>query len=249
MRRRFRCDNALDDELDRVQHDPTSALRITGYGMGAIRVAIVGDDRLFRDGLQQILGTDPSFLVTDDKESVSIANVDVTLVDARSDHLIAENTIPTGGRPHVVVVNVPDDDAWAADALSAGVRGILERSDGAADLLKAIRVVHDGGIWARRRWLIACVKRAVYTRHEPTPAGMPSTLDQRLSKREREVFRHAATGAANKELADRLAISEATVKAHMTRIFQKLGVTGRAELAATYYGLRTPESTVVRRSA
>jgi len=228
-----------------------SALRITGYGMGAIRVAIVGDDRLFRDGLQQILRTDPSLLVTDENEHASIASdVDVRLIDARFGHLIAEKTIPTGGRPHVIVVNGPDDDAWAADALSAGVRGILERTAGAADLLKAIRVVHDGGIWARRRWLIACVKRAVNTRHEPTPARMPVTLDQRLSKREWEVFRQAATGAGNKELADRLAISEATVKAHMTRIFQKLGVNGRAELAATYYGLRTPESaTVVRHSA
>ena len=219
--------------------------------MGAIRVAIVGDDRLFRDGLHQILRGDPSFQVTDENESASICNdVDVRLVDARFGHLIAKNTIPTGGRPHVVVVNVPDDDAWAADALSAGVRGILERTAGADDLIKAIRVVHDGGIWARRRWLIACVKSAVGTRHKPTPAAMPSTLDQRLSKREWEVFHQAATGAGNKELADRLAISEATVKAHMTRIFQKLGVSGRAELAAAYYGLRPPlPDTVVRRSA
>lgn len=218
--------------------------------MGAIRVAIVGDDRLFRDGLHQILRGDPSFLIADDNHSASSNDVDVRLIDARFGHLIAENTIPTGGRPHVVVVNVPDDDAWAADALSAGVRGILERTAGADDLVKAIHVVHDGGIWARRRWLIACVKRAVWTRHEPVPARMSSTLDQRLSRREWEVFRQAATGAGNKELADRLTISEATVKAHMTRIFQKLGVSGRAELAAAYYGLRTDVSdTVVRRSA
>ena len=65
--------------------------------MGAIRVAIVGDDRLFRDGLHQILRGDPSFLIADDNHSASSDDVDVRLIDARFGHLIAENTIPTGG--------------------------------------------------------------------------------------------------------------------------------------------------------
>jgi len=63
-----------------------------------------------------------------------------------------------------------------------------------------------------------------------------------LSSREKEVLRHAATGLSNKELAERLAISEATVKVHLTHIFQKLGVRGRAELAAVYHGLLTSAS-------
>jgi DNA-binding NarL/FixJ family response regulator len=153
-----------------------------------------------------------------------------------------------GGRPYLIVVNAPDDDEWAVDALATGVRGILSRDSSGEDLIKAIHVVHGGGIWARRRWLDACIHRAASRRTISSPSG--PRLDARLSNREREVFHHAATGAGNKELATLLSISEATVKAHLTRIFQKLGVSGRAELAAAYHGLRplaAPQ--VVRRLA
>jgi len=60
-----------------------------------------------------------------------------------------------------------------------------------------------------------------------------------LSRREREVLHYAATGIRNKQLADQLAISEATVKAHLTHIFKKLGVGGRAELAAVYHDMQS----------
>jgi DNA-binding CsgD family transcriptional regulator len=73
-------------------------------------------------------------------------------------------------------------------------------------------------------------------------AADPSVARQ-LSLREREVFRHAAIGLSNKEVADRLAISRATVKAHLTQIFQKLGVSGRSQLAAVYHGLAAASST------
>ena len=65
-------------------------------------------------------------------------------------------------------------------------------------------------------------------------------LNLRLTGREREVLRLAASGLSNKELADRLAISQGTVKTHLTRIFNKLGVRSRMELAAAYHGIIPP---------
>jgi DNA-binding NarL/FixJ family response regulator len=221
--------------------------------MGAVRIAVVNDDRLFCDGLFQILSGDSSFIVTvyGETEVRSLGDVDVRIVDARSNAALAAVATPGGGlRPHVIVVNAPNDDDWAADALSMGVRGILSRDSGADDLLKAIRVVHEGGIWARRRWLNTYVQRVTGTSRPHIDVCTGFALGENLSKREREVFRHAATGVGNKELANLLSISEATVKVHMTRIFQKLGVNGRAELVAAYHGLRTLVSTeVVRHSA
>ena len=102
-----------------------------------------------------------------------------------------------------------------------------------------MRVVQEGQIWVRRQVLEA------WGRHLADVARGSRTsesfLEQQLSGREKEIFHHAATGLSNKELAERLAISQGTVKAHLTSIFQKLGVRSRAELAAAYHGLRVIE--------
>jgi DNA-binding CsgD family transcriptional regulator len=94
--------------------------------------------------------------------------------------------------------------------------------------------VREGQIWARRQTIEAWAERIIAGPSEPPRIA---ALELGLSTREKEVLRHAATGLSNKELAGRLAISEATVKVHLTHIFQKLGVRGRAELAAVYHGL------------
>jgi DNA-binding NarL/FixJ family response regulator len=220
--------------------------------MGLVRIALVSDDRLFLEGVAQILSRDGLFTVSV-SDSLTDLNrvVDIRVIDAGSNEAVAPDTREDrGAPPFVVVVNAPDDAVWAADALGKGVRGILTRASGADDLVSAIHVVHQGGIWARRRWLTAYVQRATQRPDRAADLKAPPALDARLSKREREVFRHAATGLCNKELAQRLSISEATVKAHLTRIFQKVGVSGRAELAAAYHGLRVADNlTVVRRSA
>lgn len=206
--------------------------------LSLIRIAVVCGDRSLGDSLVHYFSAQPGFTITPFLTSptallTAIAGpYDVVLVDA-GEHALWFADTPLPDRVPVIVVGAPDDDRWAALALSDGARGIVTAAGTPEDVLGAIQVVHDGGIWARRRWLNACVRHVVGRSRQRFAAQ--DLLDKRLSRREREVLRHAATGVGNKELADRLSISEATVKAHLTRIFQKLGVTGRAALAANYH--------------
>jgi DNA-binding NarL/FixJ family response regulator len=203
-----------------------------------IHLAILGDDRPFCDGLVEVLSEQPDLSVTTwiAPPELSITELarahPLILVDARHETAWSPGrAIPDGAI--VIFVGASEDDAWATMVLAAGARGIVTRPSTRDDLINAIRVVHAGGIWARRRWLNACVLHVVgASKHR---IATQDTVDTRLSRREREVLRHAATGVGNKELADRLSISEATVKVHLTRIFQKLGVPGRAALAAAYH--------------
>ncbi len=119
------------------------------------------------------------------------------------------------------------------DALIAGARGVLYEGSGTSELRQAIALVQQGKIWAPRHVVAAAWQKCL----PAAEAGHRMTGWQRLSAREREVLRHAAAGFANKELADRLAITEATVKVHLTHIFQKIGCRSRSELAAAYHGV------------
>jgi DNA-binding NarL/FixJ family response regulator len=203
-----------------------------------MRIAIVCQERLVRDGLLECLRTRRGLHVIIYEPSTTALlealadGHDIVLVDA-SDGTVWFADTPLPEHPRVIFVDAPEDDRWAALALSAGARGIVPMSSRREDVLLAIDVVRDGGIWARRRWLNACVCHVVGQSRQRI--ATQHVLHKRLSEREREVLSLVVTGAGNKELADRLAISEATVKVHLTRIFQKLGVTGRTALAVTYH--------------
>jgi len=164
--------------------------------------------------------------------------VDIILLDSRMDGSLAQcRRLLSVPHPPIMLVAAPNDDAWAADAICAGARGILALNAGADDLCSAVRAVLDGVIWAPRRAFSIILDRLLSGPETPRTNCLP---EERLSEREREVLHHAAQGLGNKELAQCLEISEATVKAHMTHIFRKLGVRGRSELAAAYYGFATP---------
>jgi DNA-binding NarL/FixJ family response regulator len=215
----------------------------------AVRIAILSDDRLFADGLVRIVKADDGLAVAGAVESRDgwqaalaqrphILIIDSTLANATALCARASGGLRrTAGAPSVVFVAAPEDDDWAIEALTAGARGILSKRAAPGDLHKALRAVAEGQIWSSRRVLTTWLARLTSPANPAPVNAVRYELDALLSDREQEVFRHAATGLGNKELAAALSISEATIKVHMTRIFQKLGLRGRGELAAAYYGL------------
>lgn len=196
-----------------------------------LRIAVMSDDRVFCAALLALLHHD-SFEATahevDDAESLN--DYHLALLDARAAGAFAIcHQLTIAGYP-VLFVGAPTDDDWARQAITAGACGILTKAAHPEDVTHAIRIVGSGGMWVMRRWL-----RPPALAPRMSVAG--DFADANLSRREKEVLHQAAMGAGNKLLADRLGISESTVKVHLTHIFQKLHVSGRSELVAMYHRL------------
>jgi len=213
--------------------------------MVVIRTAVISDDRLLREGLVRILSKEPSCSVVGQHDRPTFEAVlraghpRVLLLDSRMEGALGFcAALKREGGPAVILMAADEDEGFAMRALDAGARGMLAKTATPAELVKAIRVVSEGEIWARRHIIATRMERLAVNGSKRPGESLAQEL---LSGREREVLLHAATGLSNKELAGRLAISEGTVKAHLTRIFQKLGVRGRAELAAAYHGIIPPQ--------
>lgn len=219
-----------------AQRPPAATLSAPG-----IRVGLLSDSALFRSGIHRLLGADRSFTVTEIKappirEALRRNAPHILLVDA---HIagaldICRELRLNGVRPWVILAGADGNDRWAVDALKAGVRGILSKNATVEHLFKAIRVVHQGEVWATSR-VIAQTMAELASRAAPRPAGKLA-FHERLSRREQEIVQLVVDGLSNLEAANRLGITEATVKAHLTHVFQKLALRGRSQLAACYHG-------------
>ena len=206
-------------------------------GTKSTRVVVFTDDRLLRESILCSVGREADLTI--DLQSIpaeSDALPVVILLDSRMQGSLRTcSALKLSMFVSVILIETPREDLWSVDALAAGARGIVPTGAASAELTAAIRVVRDGQIWAPRRVVVARLDQLALAR---APESLPaSALEERLSARERDVFRQAVAGLGNKEVAGRLSISESTVKVHLTHIFQKLGVSGRAELAAAYFGL------------
>jgi len=218
----------------------------------SLRVAVIVQDRDLCLRAVDAIGVEPSVSIfgfrslAAARRSFRNAPPDVVIVDHRMPGALAICADLSASGSTVVLIAVPDDAEIVVDALSAGARGIVFEAQALDDLPRVIRRVLLGDVWAPRRIVVAAwikLRNAIHAR--PLGDAEPEIVSL-LSQREREVLRHAAAGLGNKEVATRLSISEATVKVHLTHIFQKLGLRGRGELAAAYFG---HHPNVVRRLA
>lgn len=188
-----------------------------------IRVLVVDDHPLLREGIAAVLGIEPDMELvgqaTSGQEALALIGPlrpDVTLMDLQMPGLGGLETIGLirKERPthRILVLTTYGGDAHAYRALKAGAVGFMLKSALHRELLDAIRTVHAG-----RRYVPSAIADEIF-------AHLSSEL---LSERELEVLRLVATGEANKGVARQLGISEQTVKAHLKNIFAKLEVTDR----------------------
>ncbi len=196
-----------------------------------IRVMIVDDHAVVRRGLEQLLATADDLEVVatasngeEALAAIEAASPDVVLMDLSMpvlDGVEATRRIAADfPSAHVVVLTSFAEQQRVLEALDAGAVGYLLKDAEPDDVLAGVRAAHAGGS--------PLDPKAARVLLDAQRAQRPA---RSLSAREEEVLRLVATGLANKQIARRLGISERTVKAHLTNVFQQLGVTDRTQAA------------------
>jgi DNA-binding NarL/FixJ family response regulator len=216
----------------------------------AIRVAVVDDQEVVRAGFAALLATQPDFEVVgsaaDGAEAVRVCrerHADVVLMDVRMPVMdgieATRRIIGEVAGTRIIILTTFDLDEHVYDALSAGASGFLLKEVTAERLFDAVRVVAAG-----EALLAPTVTRRLITefaRQRRWPAR-PAAALAALTPRETEVLRLIAEGLSNTEIAQRISVSEETVKTHVSRLLAKLGLRDRTQAVVTAYesGLVVP---------
>jgi DNA-binding NarL/FixJ family response regulator len=205
-----------------------------------VRIVIADDHEIFRDGLRHLLECEPGLEVVGEASNPS-GTVAVTR-DRQPDILLLDVTMPDGSGldalaelaqtcepTRVILLTAAIDGPDIVKALHLGARGLVLKESATALLMKAIRTVMDGKFWVGHETVSDLVMALLPLTKPAKPHESVATLG--LTARELQVTELVVSAAANKEIAERLGISEKTVKQHLTNIFDKVGVSNRVELA------------------
>jgi DNA-binding NarL/FixJ family response regulator len=209
-----------------------------------IRVLVVDDQALVRAGFRMILEAEPDLVVageaaTGDEAVAQVAAdaPDVVLMDVRmpgTDGIEATRRIlhdPDRGGLRVIMLTTFDMDEYVYDALRAGASGFLLKDVPPEQLVDGIRAVVSG-----ESLLAPSITRRMIELYlaRPQPGPPPEAIGS-LTPREREILVLLARGLANAEIAERLFVSETTVKTHVARVLMKLGLRDRVQAVIFAY--------------
>ncbi len=201
-------------------------------GPPPIRVLVVSDIRLYREGIGRLLESEARFRVAAANGSLEAVvadwTPDVVLVDAAMADGVAAIRAVRQASPasRVIVLTVSDVDGQLLRFAEAGIAGYVTRDGSQADLVAAIESVERGEAVCSPRAAAALLERVAVLASEPPPA------DGRLTARESEILDLLEAGLSNKEIGARLFIGVPTVKTHVHNILKKLGASRRGEAAA-----------------
>jgi DNA-binding NarL/FixJ family response regulator len=219
-----------------------------------IRVMIADDHPIVRDGIRRLLSLEEDIDVVaeagDGREVVELlqnVEVDVILLDLRMpgmDGLTALQRVQSLGRKiRVIILTASEDKNEFVQAMKFGCSGIVLKQTAPEYIIKSIRKVFSGEIWLDSHTTAAVMRQFASPLDAGSSNGARGRERSPLSTREREIVGLVAQGYKNKEMAEKMFISEQTVKNHLHNIFDKLGVSDRLELAlyAIHKGLHVPE--------
>ena len=202
-----------------------------GASPNVVRVAIADDHAVVREGLKALFEITPDIEVVGEVESadevmatVERTRCDVLLLDLQMDRWVMDEIGALAGTTKVVVLTGNDINDVLINALLRGARAIVKKTFAPENIREAIRAVVSGSVW-----MPAELRDQLATRSR-------TEVGEGLSARESEIVRYVAVGMRNAEVADKLAITEGTVKVHLNNIFKKLGIRDRVEL--TLYAIR-----------
>ena len=205
-----------------------------------IRILIVDDQRLMRDGLRTLFELEEGMMVVGEAENGEKAleayrrlTPDVVLMDVRMPVMdgveATRQLMAQWPAARVIILTTFDDDAYLFEGLRAGALGYLLKDVSGQELAEAVRTVANGGALIEPS--VTRKVLAEFARMQPAPRPAAEKLIEPLSERELAILRELAKGATNREIAARLHLAEGTVKNYVTTILQKLGVVDRTRAA------------------